>query len=29
MRTPDGHLYLIDFGIARHFKPGQARDTAA
>jgi eukaryotic-like serine/threonine-protein kinase len=29
MRTPEGHLYLIDFGIARHFKPGQARDTIA
>src|SRR5258708_1864232 len=29
MRTFDGHLYLIDFGIARHFKPGQAKDTAA
>ena len=29
MRTQDGHLYLIDFGIARHFKPGQVRDTAA
>lgn len=28
MRTPDGHMYLIDFGIARHFKPGQAKDTA-
>ncbi len=28
MRTTSGHLYLIDFGIARHFKPGQARDTA-
>jgi Tol biopolymer transport system component len=27
MRTANGHLYLIDFGIARHFKPGQARDT--
>src|SRR5262249_16187931 len=27
MRTPEGTLYLIDFGIARHFKPGQARDT--
>src|SRR5215471_15599043 len=27
MRTSDGHLYLIDFGIARHFKPGQHRDT--
>ena len=29
MRTTDGHLYLIDFGIARHFKPGQAKDTAS
>jgi serine/threonine protein kinase len=29
MRTADGHLYLIDFGIARHFKPGQSRDTTA
>ncbi len=29
MLTPYGHLYLIDFGIARHFKPGQAKDTAA
>jgi len=28
MRTTDGHLYLIDFGIARHFKPGQDKDTA-
>src|SRR6266567_3825992 len=28
MRTPGGHIYLIDFGIARHFKPGQAKDTA-
>lgn len=27
MRTPSGQLYLIDFGIARHFKPGQAKDT--
>ena len=27
MRTPTGHLYLIDFGIARHFKPGQIKDT--
>jgi serine/threonine protein kinase len=29
MLTPEGHLYLIDFGIARHFKPGKARDTVA
>jgi len=29
MRTPSGRLYLIDFGIARYFKPGQARDTVA
>jgi len=29
MRTPSGQLYLIDFGIARHFTPGQARDTSA
>jgi serine/threonine protein kinase len=28
MRMPDGHVYLIDFGIARHFKPDQSRDTA-
>lgn len=28
MRSTDGHIYLIDFGIARHFKPGQAKDTA-
>ncbi|HEX7737954.1 MAG TPA: serine/threonine-protein kinase [Ktedonobacteraceae bacterium] len=27
MRAKDGHLYLIDFGIARIFKSGQARDT--
>lgn len=27
MRTPGQHLYLIDFGIARHFKPGQVKDT--
>lgn len=25
--TPEGHLFLIDFGIARHFKPGQVKDT--
>ncbi len=27
MITNNDHLYLIDFGIARFFKPGQARDT--
>lgn len=27
MRTQDGHIYLIDFGVARHFKPGQKKDT--
>lgn len=27
MRTPAGKLALIDFGIARHFRPGQKRDT--
>ncbi len=25
--TPDGHLFVVDFGIARHFKPGKAKDT--
>jgi serine/threonine protein kinase len=25
--TPDGHLFLVDFGIARRFKPGKAKDT--
>ncbi len=29
MRTATGQLYLIDFGIARYFKPGQAKDTVA
>jgi len=29
MLTTHGHIYLIDFGIARHFKPGQAKDTTA
>src|SRR2546421_471447 len=29
MLTPHGHVYLIYFGIARHFKPGQAKDTTA
>jgi len=28
MRTREGRVYLIDFGIARLFKPGKARDTA-
>lgn len=27
MRTPRGHLYLIDFGIARRFTPGKKQDT--
>ena len=29
MLTPGGNLYLIDFGVARYFKPGKARDTTA
>ena len=29
MLTLSGHVYLIDFGIARHFKPGQTKDTTA
>ena len=29
MRTPAGDVFLIDFGIARLFKPGQAKDTIA
>jgi tRNA A-37 threonylcarbamoyl transferase component Bud32 len=29
MRVPDGTVYLIDFGIARLFKPGQQKDTIA
>jgi serine/threonine protein kinase len=29
MRTSDGQVHLIDFGIARLFKPGQAKDTVA
>ena len=29
MLAANGHVYLIDFGIARHFKPGQSKDTAA
>lgn len=28
MRAKDGHIYLIDFGIARIFKSGQAKDTS-
>ncbi|GCE08194.1 protein kinase domain-containing protein [Dictyobacter aurantiacus] len=27
MLTADGRIYLIDFGIARFFKPGQTKDT--
>jgi len=27
MRTTDGKIYLIDFGVARQFKPGQKKDT--
>jgi serine/threonine protein kinase len=27
--TPEGKVYLIDFGIARFFKPGQVKDTVA
>ncbi len=27
MIGPGEHIHLIDFGIARHFKPGQANDT--
>ncbi|HLZ57259.1 MAG TPA: protein kinase [Ktedonosporobacter sp.] len=29
MLTSSGHIYLIDFGIARHFKHGQVKDTTA
>jgi hypothetical protein len=27
MITPADHLYLIDFGIARQYRPGQSKDT--
>ena len=27
MRSGTGHICLIDFGIARHFKPGRTKDT--
>ncbi len=29
MLISDGAIFLIDFGIARHFKPGQMHDTVA
>ena len=29
MISESGHIYLIDFGIARMFKPGQSHDTIA
>ncbi len=29
MITPEDNVYLIDFGIARLFKPGKAKDTVA
>lgn len=29
MLAQRGHIYLIDFGIARHFKLGQSKDTTA
>jgi len=29
MLAPQGKVYLIDFGIARFFKPGQVKDTVA
>ncbi len=29
MLSENGHIYLIDFGIARIFKPGQSHDTVA
>lgn len=29
MLSPQGRLKLVDFGLARHFQPGKARDTQA
>lgn len=29
MRTTSGRVYLVDFGIARHYRPGLRRDTQA
>src|SRR5437588_6730889 len=29
MISESGHIFLIDFGIARLFKPGQSHDTVA
>ncbi len=29
IRSPEGKVYVIDFGIARFFKPGQGKDTMA
>jgi serine/threonine protein kinase len=29
MITPDDNVYLIDFGIARLFKPGKTKDTVS
>ncbi len=29
IRSPKGKVYVIDFGIARFFKPGQGKDTMA
>jgi serine/threonine protein kinase/Tol biopolymer transport system component len=29
MRSPEGQVTLVDFGIARFFKPGQSKDTIA